>query len=145
MKWHKLFAGTMTLIAVGLLVWLGHRSKEHSPVSASSAGWETPRPPAAGPEGGRAVPVHPTSAGGLSPSPTATGPTESRLPRPVWVDRLLRDPTTRIPYPELVAQPVGRDIVDALLKRFDELPALPFTNKFPLAQALAVVGDERAL
>jgi hypothetical protein len=61
------------------------------------------------------------------------------------VDQLLRDAATRIPYPELVAQPVGREVVDALLKRFDELPALPFTSKFGLALALAHVGDERVL
>lgn len=145
MKMYKLLAGTMTLVAVGLLIWLGHRLNEHSPAPASGAGWETQRPTIAVAEPGRAIPIYPASAGGLSSPPTAAGPTEPHLPRPAWVDRLLRDPATRVPYPELVAQPVGRDIVDALLKRFDELPALPFTNKFPLAQALAVVGDERVL
>jgi hypothetical protein len=43
----------------------------------------------------------------------------------------------------LLAQPVGRDVVDVLLKRFDELPALPFRNKLGIAQALADVGDSR--
>ena len=103
----------------------------------------SPDPKPAVPPAGEPRPPTPDSPAGETTQAApaaAAGPALTPLPRPGWVEVLLTNGAAEIPYPVLHAQPVGRDVVDVLLKRFDELPALPFRNKLGIAQALADVG-----
>lgn len=64
---------------------------------------------------------------------------------PAWVELLLSNGALKIPYTLITAQPVSKETIDRLLRRYAELPALPFTNKMGIAQALAYIGDERVI
>jgi len=74
-------------------------------------------------------------------------PTNGRpaVQRPLWVEVLLTNGAATIPYDQLVAQPLSEQALDSLARRYGELPARPFRNRFGIARALAYVGDERVV
>lgn len=140
-----LVAGFLGVLVLG--IWWAARRSPASPSPPPDRPVEAePIPPAPLPHAvvtsAVAVDVSRINGQGATASTRDVSPTPQR---PAWVDLLLTNGATQIPYAQLVALPISKDALDSLLRRFTELPALPFTNKFGIAQALAYVADERVV